>query len=412
MTVWVLLSQCLSADHSCQDAVAGLLAWRLARGQKPCSSQTGAYCTARGAARAKLPEAACRQLMRDTGRLAQHELPTDWLWQGRRVLDVDGSTLTMADTRANQAAYPQQASQAPGCGFPLARIVVVFSLAVGTVLEAALGRYQGKQTGENSLFRTLHDLLEPGDVVLADRSFSGWFDVALLQSRHVDVVVRKHQLRATDFRRGQRLGRDDHLVRWRKPPRPPWMSPPQYAALPEELILREVRVRVRQRGFRTKEVIVVTTLHNPQAYPAEALGALFRQRWHAELNLRSLKEVLPMDHLRCLTPEGVRKEFYLHLTVYNLIRRVMALAALQAGVAPWTISFKGTLQIVNRLLPLLHAELGTAAWCDALLDAIAEHVVGHRPNRVEPRLVKRRPKSHKLMRKPRDAYVRVLASET
>jgi hypothetical protein len=408
VTVWVYLSQCLSPDHSCREAVAGLLAWRLARGQKRCSTKTGAYC----AARAKLPESACRDLMRETGRVPQEETPTDWLWLGRRVLDVDGSTLTLADTKANQAEYPQQKSQTPGCGFPIVRIVVVFSLAVGTVLEAAIGKYQGKQTGENSLFRTLHDVLEPGDVVLADRYFSGWFDLVLLEERGIDVVVRKHQLRATDFRTGKRLGRDDHLVCWTKPPRPSWMTPEQYAALPNSLTLREVRVRVRQKGFRTKEVIVVTTLLNPDRYPAEAIATLFRQRWQAELHLRSLKAVMQMDHLRCQTPEGVRKEFYMHLTAYNLIRQAMALAALRAGVAPWTISFKGTMQILNKLLPLLHSEVSTTAWRLALLDAIAEHVVGNRPDRVEPRVVKRRPKSYKLMRKPRDEYVRVRYSET
>jgi hypothetical protein len=408
VTVWVFLSQCLSADHSCRDAVAGLLAWRLARDEAPCSTNTGAYCTARG----KLPETACRELMRQTGRAPQEELPTDWLWLGRRVVAPDGSTLTMADTEANQAEYPQQASQTPGCGFPIVRIVVVFSLAVGTVLEAAIGKYQGKQTGEISLFRTLHDVLEPGDVVLADRGFSGWFDLALLQQRGVDVVVRKHQLRATDFRTGKRLGRDDQLVCWIKPKRPSWMTPEQYAALPDELTVREVRVRVRQKGFRTKEVIVVTTLLNPETYSAEALAALYRQRWQAELHLRSLKAVLQMGHLRCLTPEGVRKEFYMHLTAYNLIRQTMALAALKAGVAPWTISFKGTLQIVNRLLPMFSNAADTTTWCNALLDAIAEHAVGNRPNRVEPRLVKKRPKPYKLLQKPRDSYVRVLASET
>lgn len=408
VTVWVFLSQCLSADHSCREAVAGLLAWRLARGQRRCSTRTGGYC----AARTRLPEAACRALLRQTGRVPHEQTPADWLWLGRRVLDVDGSTLTMADTEANQAEYPQQKSQRPGCGFPIVRIVVVFSLAVGTVLDAAIGQYQGKQTGENSLFRTLHDVLEPGDVVLADRYFSGWFDLALLHARGVDGVVRKHQLRRTDFRTGKRLGRDDHRVCWTKPQRPSWMTPEQYAGLPDSLTLREVRVRVRQKGFRTKEVIVVATLLDPEAYPAEAMAALFRRRWQAELHLRSLKAVLHMDHLRCHAPEGVRKEFSMHLTAYNLIRQTMALAALRAGVAPWTISFKGALQILNKLLPLLHSKVSATAWCEALLDALAEHVVGHRPDRVEPRVVKRRPKSYKLMRQRRDEYVRVRSSET
>lgn len=402
VTIWVFLSQCVSADHSCRDAVARLIAWRLARGLRPCSADTGAYCTAR----ADLPEEACSQLARDTGRQVDEQAPTDWLWLSHRVLGVDGSTLTMPDTPPNQAEYPQQSGQARGCGFPIARILVIFSLAVGTVLDAAIGKYQGKQTGENSLFRALHGTLKEGDVVLADRYFSGWCDIALLKQRSVDIVVRKHQLRSTDFRTGYRLGSDDHLVRWEKPARPEWMSKEQYAALPDELTLREVRVNVTQKGFRTKLLVVVTTLLDAERYPATEIASLYRRRWQAELNLRSLKIVLQMDHLRCKTPARIRNEFYMHLIGYNLIRRMMALAAFKAGVTPWTVSFKGTLQTLTNLLPLLCTSVSTAVWCEALLDAIATHVVGDRPDRFEPRVRKRRPKQYKLMREPRDNYRR------
>ena len=402
VTVWVFLAQCLSADHSCVEAVAGLIAWRLARGLPRCSAKTGAYCTARE----DLPEEACSRLMRETGRAVDEAAPREWRWHGHRVLDVDGSTFTMPDTPENQAEYPQVPGQRRGCGFPIARIVVVFSLAVGTVLDAAIGKYQGKLTGENSLFRTLHPLLEEGDVVLADRYFSGWFDLALLEQRGVHAVVRKHQLRATDFRKGLRLGPDDHLVAWRKSPRPEWMSQKQYAALPTLLLLREVRVYVQQRGFRSREVLVVTTLLDPGEYPAEELAQLYRRRWQAELNLRSLKCVLQMDQLRCKTPHRVRNEFYMHLVAYNLIRQVMAVAAARAAVEPWTVSFKGTLQTLGQLLPLLETQVATSTWCDALLEAIAAHEVGNRPDRFEPRVRKRRPKKYKLMREPRDNYKR------
>jgi len=400
VTIWVFLSQCLSGDHSCREAVAGLIAWRLAQGLKACSAETGAYCTARD----EVPEEACVQLMRETGRKVDEESPPEWRWHGHRVLDVDGSTLTMPDTPANQAEYPQMSSQKRGCGFPIARFVVVFSLAVGTVLEAALGKYQGKQTGENSLFRTLHPALQEGDVVLADRYFSGWFDLALIRQREGHVVIRKHQLRATDFRTGERLGTDDHLVCWKKPARPKWMSKETYAELPDSLTLREVRVRVTQQGFRTRELIVVTTLLDPEKYSAEEIAKLYRRRWQAELNLRSLKVVLQMDHLRCLTPHRVRNEFYMHLTAYNLIRHVMAVAAAKAGREPWTVSFKATLQTVHRLLPLLASRISTDTWCTALLKAIADHTVGDRPDRVEPRVKKRRPKPYRKMTKPRQEY--------
>jgi hypothetical protein len=402
VTLWVFLSQCLSADHSCRDAVARLIAWRLACGQKPCSADTGAYCSARE----RIPEAACRELVRDTGRQVEDDAPADWLWLGRRVLDVDGSTITLPDTPANQAESPQPASQRPGCGFPIVRIVVVFSLAVGTVLDSALGRYQGKRTGENSLFRTLQHLLHLGDVVLADRYFSGWFDIALLQERGVDVVVRKHQLRATDFRTGQKLGWHDHLVCWRKPQRPAWMSLAQYRTLPLVLTLREVRVLVAQKGFRTQRLVIVTTLLDAERYAAAQIAVLYRRRWQAELNLRSLKVVLQMDHLRCLTPHRCRNELALHLVGYNLIRQLLAAAACQAGREPWTISFKGALQTINNLLPVLAATVSTDDWCAAVLRAIATHVVGNRPDRVEPRVKKRRPKNYPLMNKPRQDYKR------
>lgn len=400
VTVWVFLSQCLSADHSCRDAVARLAAWRVAKGHAPCSAETGGYCIARS----HLPEEACRQLVRQTGGELEKEAPAEWLWRNRRVRVVDGSTITMPDTLENQAEYQQLKSQKSGCGFPIARILVVFSLSVGTVLEAAISKYEGKLTGENSLFRTLHDLLAAGDVVLADRYFSGWFDLALLDRRGVDVVVRKHQLRATDFRRGVRLGKDDQLVRWRKPQRPAWMSPAEHAILPDELALREVRLHVRQRGFRTKSLVVVTTLTEATEYPTGELVELYRRRWQAELHLRSLKAVLQMDQLRCKTPHRVRNEFYMHLLGYNLIRRAMALAALNTAVCPWQVSFKGALQTLNQFLPLLGSSMPVAAGCDALLDCIGAHTVGNRPDRYEPRLVKRRLKKYKHLREPRENY--------
>jgi putative transposase len=400
VTVWVFLAQCLSPDHSCRDAVAQLIAWRVARGLKPCSAETGAYCAARNG----LPEEAIHELVRDTGKQVEDESPETWLWRGRKVRVVDGSTVTMPDTPKNQAEYPQVKSQEPGCGFPIARILTIFSLSVGTVLEAAIGQYKGKQTGENTLFRQLYDALAEGDVVLADRCFSGWCDIALGLARGIDLVVRKHQLRHTDFRRGERLGKDDHLVVWSRPERPTWMSVEQYATLPEELTLREVRIRVVQKGFRTTSLVVVTTLLEAEQFPPEEIASLYRRRWQAELHLRSLKVVLQMDHLRCKTPQRVRDEFYMHLVGYNLIRGVMAAAAFQSGRSPWEISFKGTLQTLSHFLPALLADAATDAWCEALLTAAATHVVGDRPDRFEPRRVKRRPKPYKLLQQHRRLY--------
>lgn len=400
ITVWVFLSQCLSADHSCREAVARLIAWRVKTGMSACSADTSGYCTARD----QLPEGTCRDLALGVGRELHQQASETWRFKARRVIAADGSTFTMADTKANQKEYPQLSSQKPGCGFPIMRALVLFSLAVGTVIEVAISPYSGKQTGENSLLRTLHDTLQKGDVLVLDRYFSGWFDIVMLILRGVDVVVRKHQLRATDFRKGKRLGKDDQLVIWRKPPKPAWMDSETYDSLPDSIQLREIRVRVKQPGFRTQSLVVMTTLCDAKEYTHEDLATIYRRRWHAELNLRSLKIVMQMDHLRCKEPHRVRNEFYMHLLAYNLIRKVMAEAAMKAGVSPHEVSFQGALQTLNQFLPMLSDVASLDHWYDSLLTAIATHVVANRPDRIEPRCRKRRPKKFKHLREHRSKF--------
>jgi hypothetical protein len=401
LTLWAFLTQVASPDGSCRAAVARVLAWLVSQGEKPCTPKADPYCKARG----RLPEALLQRLTRETGGTLHAEAPAAWRWKGRRVKVVDGTTVSMPDTPANQQAYPQHTAQQPGLGFPIARAVVVFCLACGAVLDAALGRYQGKRTGETALLRTLETAFEAGDVVLGDRCFSGYFDLALWQGQGVAVVVRQHQIRRTDFRTGRRLGPRDHVVSWVKPAqRPAWMDPATYGALPATLAVREVQVRVAQRGFRTQVLIVVTTLLDAEAYPARDLAALYRARWQAELYLRSLKVPIGLDVLRCLSPEMVRKEFWAHLLAYNLIRAVMARAALDLGSSPRELSFKGALQAVQafgeRLLDAAGEEVEElSAW---LLLAVACHQVGDRPDRVEPRCRKRRPKHYPNLTQPRD----------
>jgi Transposase DDE domain len=400
LTLWAFLSQVASADGSCRFTVDRVLAWLVSRGQEPCSPKTDPYCKARR----RLPESLLQRLVRETGK-GLHELsPAAWLWRGRRVKIADGTTVSMPDTPANQQAYPQPAGQKPGLGFPIARLVVVFSLACGTVLDAALGRYQGKQQGENAQLRTLEQALEPGDVLLADRYYSGWFDIAWWRQRGVDVVVRLHQRRRCDLRRGRRLGRNDHVVTWAKPRRPDWLDEATYEGMPDELELREVRVRVPQRGFRTKVLVVVTTLLDARVYSAKDLSTVYRLRWQAELYLRSLKVTLGMDVLRCKSPEMVRKEIWAHLLVYNLIRGVMAQAADELGGDPRDLSFTGALQAMTSFAErLLEADEETfAELYEWLLIAIGANQVGDRPDRAEPRARKRRPKQYPLLTKPRE----------
>jgi hypothetical protein len=399
LTLWAFLSQVTSADGSCRYTVARTLAWLVARGEPPCSPKTDPYCKARQ----RLPESLLRRLVRETGRRLHAQSPAAWLWQGRRVKIADGTTVSMPDTPANQTAYPQPASQQPGLGFPIARLVVVFCLACGTVLDGALGRYQGKQQGENSQLRTLEQALEAGDVLLADRSFSGWFDIAWWQQRGVDVVVRLHHRRRCDLRRGRRLGRNDHVVVWVKPARPDWMDEATYHRLPETLELREVRVHVPQPGFRTQVCVVVTTLLDARRYAATDLAVLYRLRWHAELDLRALKVTLGMDVLRGKSPEMVAKEVWAHLLAYNLIRGLMAQAARAFGGDPRDLSFTGALQALTTFAERLLEAKGAVfeELYEWLLLTIGAHAVGDRPDRVEPRARKRRPKPYRLLTQPR-----------
>ena len=399
VTVLVFLWQCLSGDASCQDAVSKLVAHRVASGQKACSSRTGGYCLARQ----RLPESVVKGLARHAGQELDRQAPEQWRCKGRNVKVVDGSTVSMPDTPQNQAAYPQSRNQKPGVGFPLARILIIFSLSVGTALELAVGRCRGKGQSELGLFRQLVDTFQPGDLMLADRFHCTWFTLAALQARGADFAVRLHERRTCDMRRGRRLGKDDHLVQWKKPRKPAWMDQAQYDALPEFLAVREVRLRVTVKGFRSQTIEVATSLLDPETFSRRDVTDLYRQRWQAELDLRSLKVTLGMDVLRCKTPEMVAKELWMHLLAYNLIRTVMAQAAATHGRAPRTLSFKASLQTLRAFQP--HLESVTPATiarlAEALLHALAQHEVGQRPNRIEPRARKRRPKPYPLLQEPR-----------
>jgi hypothetical protein len=321
----------------------------------------------------------------------------------------------MPDTRENQAAYPQVYNQKPGLGFPIARLGAVISLACGAVVTLGFCQYAGKGPGEVSLLRRLWDVLGPGDVLLGDRSMANWATIALLRQRGVELVSRLNTAhRKADFRRGRRLGPGDHVVRWAKPTSIRSVDREAYQALPDSITVRETRIRVRQPGFRTREIVVVTTLLDPKLATTEDLATLYRARWHNELDLRSLKSAMQMGELRCQTPELVRKEVWTHILAYNLIRTVMAQAAARHGVAPRTISFTGARQTLEAFQPLL--ELGAAPDAASplglyhdLLAAIATHRVGDRPDRYEPRRRKRRRNNYDWLTKPRAEMKRKMA---
>ena len=401
VTLWAFLSQVLFKEEqrSCAAAVARVVTLLVALGRPRPSDNTGAYCRAR----ARLPEAALWRLVEDVADGCEQSVPEAWLWKQRHVHLIDGSTTTMPDTEANQAEYPQPSSQQEGLGFPIARFVVLLSLATAMASGFAMGPYKGKETGETALLRQVMNRLSAGDVVLADRYFCGWFTIALLLQQGVDVVTRQHQLRTTDFRRGRRLGRGDHIVSWPRPQRPDWMDLETYQQMPASLEVRELEVRVHQPGFRVESFVVVTTLTNARTYTRDDVAKLYHKRWLAELDIRAIKCTLGMDVLRSKSPEMVRREVATCLLAYNLIRRSMLESAAAAGVSPREQSFSAAMQKIAAALVLVAAvERLTAVVAAAQREQLPAHRVGHRPNRVEPRAIKRRPKSQALLTQPRE----------
>jgi hypothetical protein len=404
VTLWAFLAQVLDADGSCRQAVSRVIAFFQQRGLAPPSPETGAYCKAR----LRLPEGLLARLVHHTGAALEAQLKAKSLWHGLRLLVVDGTGISMPDTPENQAAYPQPSTQAPGCGFPVLRLVVIFSLLTGALLHYALGPLH---TSEMALFRSLLGLLTTGDLLIADRYYGVFAVLAGLQERQVQGLCRVAASRTTDFRRGQRLGKNDHLVTWlRSSTRPRNLTDEEYAHLPAQLLLREVRGHLDVPGWRTREVVLVTTLLDPVQYPRQELLDLYALRWQCELRLRDLKIALHMDVLRTLSPEMVRKELLAHLLAYNLIRTLMWTAAQQHRVDPTQLSFKGALQHIRAFAPFLAA---TSAHARAdlfalLLSLLANELVPRRPDRVEPRLKKRRPKSYGWLQKPRRLCRRLL----
>jgi putative transposase len=400
VTLWTFLTQVLDSDHSCRKAVSSLNAFLVSQAQPAVSPDTSNYCKARK----RLPLSFVIRLVRKIGELLEKKASSAWLWNGRSVHMVDGSTASMPDTPANQRVYPQPVSQKPSVGFPLARFVAIISLATGAVLDVALGPCLGKRTGETSLLRTLVKRMKAGSIVLGDRSFASYFGIAGLLERMIDGVFRMHQRRKIDFRRGRCLGVTDHIVIWQKPERPEWMDETTYAQMPDEMRVRELRFRVEQPGYRVDEIVLVTTLLDPIVYTKEDLAELFLKRWNIELDLRSIKIVMQMDVLRCKSPDLVDKEIWVHMLAYNIIRRLMVTAAAKNGAEPREMSFKGTLQALTAFRdamrmadPARRAQL----W-EVMFVTIAHDRVGDRPGRVEPRAKKRRPKQYDLLNCPRD----------
>jgi hypothetical protein len=389
-TLSMFLAQTLSADGSCRQVVNDAMVKRVIAGMKPGSTDTGGYCKAR----ARLPLRMISTLACDVGRIVANGAASWWHWRGCPVRLVDGATVTLPDTQENQAAFSQSSSQKPGLGFPICRVVALLCLGSGALLDGAMGPCEGKGSDEQSLLRDMLDTLQSGDILLGDALYASYFLLWDLIRGGADGLFEQHggRKRSTDFSTGEKLGARDHLIVLTKPKqKPDWMSQDEYDQAPPTLKVRE---------FQAGGKIMVTTFLCPKETPKQVLKALYRQRWNVELDLRNIKTTLGMEHLRCKTPQMAVKELWVYLLAYNLIRLLMAQAALLADQIPRQLSFKHTVQIW-----IAWQQRGggghDAFSINALLVLIAEPRVGLRPGRIEPRARKRRPKPFPLLTRPR-----------
>jgi len=401
IVLWAFLAQMLrdGKGAACAAAVADIATYRTQTGQQPPSGNTGDYCRAR----AKLKLTALQRLVREATASLEQQVDPAWLWKGLHAKLVDGFTFTMPDTPENQAAFPQSAEQQPGVGFPIARACVVLSLAAACVCDLAVGPCEGKETGESALLRGLLESFAAHDVVVFDRCYCSFLMLALLSLRGLHVCARLHQARRSDFRRGRRLGPGDHLITWTRPTRPAWMSPEQYAQIPETLTLREIQFDVTDGRCRGETITVVTTLTDPEKYSREDIAGLYGFRWNAELDIRAIKQTLHLDHARCQTPEMVRREVWVTLLAYDLIRQVIVTAAAVHHKQPRQLGFTRACQsiLASWMLLATGACRDLRGLCDMMLAQIAAQEVANRPGRIEPRVLKRRRHRYPLMQRPR-----------
>jgi hypothetical protein len=389
-TLRLFVGQVLSADRACQDVVGRRLSERVAQGQSVSALNTGSYCDARQRLPIKLPVTLGSMI----GERLEMTSPSAWRWQGRCVKLFDGTTITMPDTPSNQRTYPQSSEQKPGLGFPIARIGALIGLNSGAILGYQVAACKGKGTGEQSLLANLLDHLNGDDVLLADALLATWWIIHGASSRGADVVMPQHGMRITDFTQGRRLGKNDHLVQWARPPKPKAMSAEEYVRYPELIEMREVEVNGR---------ILVTTMLDPKAVTAQSLGALYKMRWNIEVDFRTIKATLEMDVLRCKSQPMVDKEIAVYILAYNLVRWAMAKAALLADVLPRALSFARAKRLLCTFADQLRRTSGdqVRTLIATVTACIATLRLPYRPDRVEPRAKKRRPKNLPLLTVPR-----------
>ena len=409
-TFWAFLSQVLTPATPCLEVVRKVQCYCSGLGLPVPSSSDSAYCQARE----KLDRDRLMNIHQSVAANLQQRLSKAWLWRGRRVRVVDGTGIRLPDTKANQKAFPQPSEQRAGCGFPVMQVVACFCLHTGALLHWVSSKLT---VCESPLLRSLLSLFEPGDVLLADRGFSSYSNLALCLQHGVDALMRLHQARKVDLRRGTRLGKHDRLVTWKRPQwrsqwRPRWTRT-EWEELPETLTVRVVRLQVNVRGFRVKQLWIVTTLTDPVQYPKHELAELYRIRWQVELFLRDIKTSMGMEELRCKTPERVEKEFIMFAIGYNLLRLLIVNAATTVQSHPHCISFKNTADTVRSYRKAIYANRAKPRELQRIIAEltliVASQRVADRPGRNEPRAVKRRPKPFQRLTRPR-AQMRVSPS--
>ena len=396
-----MIRQALYPDPSCRATLAWLQTARMSEGLPLLSHDTSGYCKARR----RLPKELLPRLAKRVADNLAAQAEEEQLWRGRRVLAADGSAFSMPDTPGNQERFPQPGNQKKGCGFPVGVFVAVACLATGAIVDAFIG---AGRMHDLAMFYSVRSCFVAGDIFLADRGFSSYAEMGLFLADGIDSVLRLNQKRLTDFRRGRVLGVGDHIVCWPRPKRcPKGLRREDYEKLPASLMVREIRYQVSVKGFRSREVILSTTLLDAEAYPAAELAELYFQRWEIEVDFRHLKITMQMDVLRGHSPAVVEKEFWAHILAYNLLRRLMWESGVIHGVLPSGLSVKGCIQHLLSRWALFWRN-GFLESLGALLFAIALEEVPHRPGRVEPRVRKRRPKNYSLMTKPRHELKKML----
>lgn len=397
-TFWAFLSQILAGNCSCQQTVRSIQSCMAHEGMDNVDLTDSAYCQAR----ARLPLKLLEKIHEQVADQVVKHVGSDGLWLGRRVKVIDGSGIALPDTPSNQELFPQPANQKPGCGFPVLSLNAVIDLPTKGMLRPHIGNLHNH---DSRLIREHGEVFKAQDVALGDRGYCSYANIALLQQREVDVVLRCHHARKVDFRKGKRLGKLDRLVQWKRNQRTTGWTLQDWKKLPPSMSIRVIKYKIQQKGFRTREVILATTLTDAKKYPAAAIIELYRQRWEIEVGLRDIKITMGMDRLRCKSPAMVKRELMMFLIAYNCIRLLMLQSSQLHGVALTNLSLANTIATLNefrknllahkrkpRLTKLIHLKI---------LYLIASNTLVHRPDRYEPRVVKKRPKGYQLMTRPR-----------